>query len=233
MTAPRISVVIWDVGGTLVDRRLSERDAVLRALDAAGISPLALRPASVERSRQYRLDALLLWRSPEQEASGFRTLADLLLDGIEPPPKPGQAATVARVLADYFDVYQVIGGMPEVLADLSARGIRQAVVSNWPPSLHRFLEHHGLRQFFELVVSSAEEGIVKPDPELLRRALRRLDVSPQDAVSVGDSAALDIAPARALGLAAIHFNPGGTEPEAETRTPADLRRRLFDLLNLA
>lgn len=233
MTVPTVSVVLWDVGGTLADRHLSERDVVLRALETAAIPPLALRPEAVERSRQYRLDALLEWRSPEQEAAGFRKMAALLLDGVDPPPRPEQIETVARIFADYFDVYQVIGGIPELLADLQARGVRQAVVSNWPPSLHRFLEHHGLRPYFALVVSSAEEGVVKPDPELLRRALQRLAVPPPEAVYVGDSAALDVAPARALGMQAIHFNPGGTEPDAEARMPAELRRRLFDLLGLA
>lgn len=230
---PRVSVVMWDVGGTLVERRSSERDVVLRALEAAGIPPLALRPESVERSRQYRLDALLEWRSPEQEAAGFRKLAELMLDGVDPPPKPEQVETVAGLFADYFDVYQPIDGMPELLTEMSARGVRQAVVSNWPPSLHRFLEHHGLRQFFAVVVSSAEEGVGKPDPELLLRALQRLAVTPPEAVYVGDSAALDVAPARALGMQAIHFNPGGTEPEAEVRTPAELCRLLIDLLGLA
>lgn len=233
MTVPAVSVVIWDVGGTLVDRRLSERDVVLRALEAAGIPPLVLRPEAVERSRQYRLDALLEWRSPEQEGAGFRKMAALLLDGVDPPARAEQVETVARIFADYYDVYQPIEGMPELLADLRTRGVRQAVVSNWPPSLHRFLEHHGLRQYFALVVASAEEGVVKPDPDLLRRALLRLEVTPPEAAYVGDSAALDIAPARALGMPAVHFDPGGTEPDAEARTPAELRRRLFALLGLA
>lgn len=232
-TRAPVSVVLWDVGGTLVARRESEGDVVLRALSTAGISPLALRPESVERSRQYRRDALLEWRSPEQEAAGFRKLARLLLDRLTPPATPEQIETVGGILADYFDVYGIVDGMPELLADLKGRGVRQAAVSNWPPSLPHFLAHHGLRQFFDLVISSAEEGVVKPDPALLERALQRLGAAPEEAVYIGDSVALDVAPARTLGMQAIHFDPAGTEPEAEVRTPSDLRGRLLELLRPA
>jgi len=224
-----LRAVIWDVGGTLVERRLSERDVVLRALAEARISPLALRPESVERLRQYRADALLRWRSLEDERAGFREMAAALVDGLAPPASAGQVDLIARVFAGYDDVYAPIPGMREVLAEVQARGLRQAVVSNWPPSLRRFLRHHRLEAFFEVVVCSAEEGVVKPDPELLRRALQRLGLPPARAVYVGDDGELDIAPAEALGMLAIHFS---VDPEhrAAVRDAAALRSRLSELL---
>jgi FMN phosphatase YigB (HAD superfamily) len=53
------------------------------------------------------------------------------------------------------------------------------------------------------VVTSESEGVRKPDPELLLRALRQIGCPPSGAVYVGDSVALDMAPAAALHLPAV------------------------------
>jgi len=225
--------VIWDAHGTLVLRAVSEQEVGLRALIAGGLSPFGLRAESIERARAYRIDAMLQWRTAEEEAEGFRRVAALLLDGVEPPPTPDQIARVGASFAAYDDVYRPIPGIREILDELLDRGIRQAVVSNWPPSLRRFLDHHDLTRYFSVVVCSAEEGILKPDPELLRRALVHLGVVAAEAVYVGDRLDLDVAPARMLGVPVIHFSPSGLEPDAEARDAASLRAILFARLGLA
>jgi epoxide hydrolase-like predicted phosphatase len=40
---------------------------------------------------------------------------------------------------------------------------------------------------FDVIVYSAEEGIQKPDPEIYRRALARLDVMPMESIYIDDS----------------------------------------------
>jgi len=228
----RPSAVLWDVQGTLVLRTVSAVEMGLRALIAAGVSPLSLRSESIESARQFEKIANLRWRTMEQEAEGFRAMAAALLEGVEPPPTPEQVARVAAVFAAYDDMYRLVPGVLDLLTDLQARRIRQAVVSNWPPSLRRFLDHHDLSRFFSVVVCSAEEGVVKPDPGLFRLALSRLGLSPAEAIYVGDHVETDIVPATGLGMDAIHFDPGGSEGSADARDAASLRRLLFARLGL-
>lgn len=227
------AVVVWDVGGTLVERAVAEGEVVRRALEAAGVRLDQITPQGAEAARQERLTALLRWHTPAEEEAGFRRLAGLLLGGGPQRVTPEQIERVGRYLADYDDVYRPLPGVVDLLDELAARGIRQAVVSNWPPSLRRFLHHHGLLPYFEAVVASAEEGIQKPDPGLLRIALSRLQITPEQAVYVGNDPDLDCAPARGLGMHTIHFDLTGQYPQADARDLQALRERLRAVLALA
>jgi HAD superfamily hydrolase (TIGR01509 family) len=60
---------------------------------------------------------------------------------------------------------------------------------------------------FDLIVGSAYEGIMKPDPRIFRRTLERLDCPPEAAVFVDDMFA-NVEAARALGLWSIHYRAG-------------------------
>lgn len=62
---------------------------------------------------------------------------------------------------------------------------------------------------FDAIVVSAEEGVMKPNPEIYRIALARLDVAPHEAIFVDDFEE-NVEAARALGIEAVHF----TSPEA-------------------
>lgn len=223
-----VEAVIWDVDGTLVTRSSDDRELVLQALAAAGIPPARLRPESVQRAQAFYRQTFLRWRTPEEEREGYRVIAGLLLEGTGASAEAVDRA--AGVFAGYFDAYRVIPGMRELLADLAGRGLRQGVVSNWAPSLRAFLRHHRLDGCFAVIVNSAEEGVVKPDPTLFRRALERLGVPPQAAVYVGNDPVADIAPARALGMRAIHFDPRRDHPAADARDAGELRRLLWRLL---
>jgi putative hydrolase of the HAD superfamily len=78
-----------------------------------------------------------------------------------------------------------VPGVVETLERLAVR-TRLAVVANWDSSLHEHLDRLGLDRYFDAVVTSAEAGAAKPDPEIFLTALRRLDVEPARALHVGD-----------------------------------------------
>jgi FMN phosphatase YigB (HAD superfamily) len=74
----------------------------------------------------------------------------------------------------------------EVLSDLRGRGLAIAIVSNWDCSLGETLEQLGLTELVDLVVTSAETGLAKPDPRIFRYAIERLASAPERALHVGD-----------------------------------------------
>jgi HAD superfamily hydrolase (TIGR01509 family) len=57
---------------------------------------------------------------------------------------------------------------------------------------------------FDVIVYSAEEGIQKPDPEIYRRTLARLDVKPTESIYVDDSPA-KVEGANRLGMHGLLF----------------------------
>jgi putative hydrolase of the HAD superfamily len=93
---------------------------------------------------------------------------------------------------------------PEVRAQLErwrADGFRLAVVSNFDRRLHRILNELDLASAFDAVVCSADARARKPDPAIFRQALDRLDVSPTEAVHIGDCPVADGRGAVGLGIA--------------------------------
>lgn len=81
-----------------------------------------------------------------------------------------------------------------------------AILSNAMPDARANLREFINEDAFDVIVFSGEEGIKKPDAEIFRRVLHRLDVLPAEAVFIDDLPA-NIAAARALGMHAIHYTP--------------------------
>ena len=82
----------------------------------------------------------------------------------------------------------------DALKSISKRKLKLGVMSN--VSSHEvalaILNKVRLARYFDLVITSALTGIRKPDPGIFRYALYQLDISPDEAVIVGDSERHDI-----------------------------------------
>ncbi|MFF8972457.1 HAD family hydrolase [Streptomyces sp. NPDC014995] len=89
---------------------------------------------------------------------------------------------------------------------LAGRGTRLAVVTNNAPrAADHYLRAHGLRQYFAAVHGrTADPGLMKPHPDVLDRALRDLDLSPGDAVMIGDTPT-DVEAAERAGVRFIGY----------------------------
>ncbi|MCX5043254.1 HAD-IA family hydrolase [Aldersonia sp. NBC_00410] len=108
----------------------------------------------------------------------------------------------------------------EVLAALSAQGIRIAVVSNIAFDLRPAFTSRGWDRYVDEFVLSYEVGATKPDEAIFRTALDRLGVEGADAVMVGDSEEAD-GGATALGCG-FEF----VEPLPTSERPKALRKAL-------
>jgi putative hydrolase of the HAD superfamily len=90
-----------------------------------------------------------------------------------------------------------------MLDQLRRRGLRLGIISNcfaedvtaWPRS--------ALASHTDAAVFSFEAGLAKPDPEIYREAMRRLDVDPSDAWYVGDGADDELSGAAHAGMRAL------------------------------
>ncbi|MBW7882361.1 MAG: HAD family phosphatase [Caldilineaceae bacterium] len=91
---------------------------------------------------------------------------------------------------------------------------RTAVISNAMDDLtDQLTAKYAIADAFDLIVGSAYEGIMKPDPAIYRRALSRLDCLPNEAVFIDDTLR-NVDGARAVGLLAVHYTPGLDVPAA-------------------
>jgi epoxide hydrolase-like predicted phosphatase len=81
-----------------------------------------------------------------------------------------------------------------------------AIISNATDALHETLAGYNLAGEFDLIVGSAYEGIMKPNPAIYQRTLDRLTCPSESAIFIDDAPA-NVAGAQAIGMKAILFNP--------------------------
>jgi HAD superfamily hydrolase (TIGR01509 family) len=80
----------------------------------------------------------------------------------------------------------------------------------------RQLGQFGLHNHFGRVVASVDVGWRKPHPRIYEAALRDCQVSPRNAVFVGDNWAADVEGPRRVGMSAIYVGPPTEERQAVT-----------------
>jgi len=206
---PSIRAVLFDLGGTLIDER-----------DFVGWS---------EWARGVGIEA-----APDEIAHAFAEVEEEI--DVVPLDLAGQAAVVERwrriltlavgkavntETASRFVARRSLGQEHPVflysdvrrcLDQLRADRRRLGVISNSTSeaSVRRILDRVGILEYFERVVSSGTEGVAKPDPEIFRRTLARLDVRPEEALYVGNLPRTDAVAARAAGLHSVWLHRDGT-----------------------
>jgi 2-haloacid dehalogenase len=111
-----------------------------------------------------------------------------------------------------------IPGAVELLAELRATGLPLYALTNW--SAETFVaarERFAFLDWFDGLLVSGEERIIKPDPAIFELLLDRFGLDPGSTFYVDDSEA-NVAAAAALGLDAVRFTgPGQLRRELAAR----------------
>ena len=189
-----IQAVVFDLDGTLLDRRRSfdrfVRDQWERFADC-------LQTVDQE---QYAQTLIALDRD------GYAPRKSLFTGVITHFGLPfGVAETL---LADYRDGFPhsclLFPDAVQTLSCLRASGLSLGLITNGSLRMQsRKVECLGLSSLFDTILISDAEGVSKPDREIFHRALDRLNTNPAQAVFVGDHPEVDIAGARAAGMQAV------------------------------
>ena len=219
-------------------------------------------PLSVPRAILFDLDGTLADTAPDLAAAVNRLRADR---GLAPTPYPvlrptasagargmiGAAFGLTPADAAYeplrlqwFAYYQeamavdstLFGGVPELLAGISAAGMRWGVVTNKParftdPLIPQIgLAHAGC------IVSGDTTAHAKPHPAPLLEGARRLGIAAEDCWYVGDDLR-DIEAAHAAGMVSVAcawgycgaIEPSSWNADHVLDTPGDLLELLLSL----
>ncbi|MEV5989539.1 HAD family hydrolase [Streptomyces sp. NPDC052051] len=92
------------------------------------------------------------------------------------------------------------------LSALQQLGVRVVIAGNQTGRVGELLR--GLDLPADVIVTSAEWGVAKPQPEFFHRVLEVAQAAPDETLYVGDHPANDIFPAKAAGLRAAHIRRG-------------------------
>lgn len=180
--------LICDLDGTLLDSLADLADSCNQVLTAAGL------PTHPTDAYRYFI------------GDGIATLVERTL----PPHMAGTQAVekyLALVLKEYAGRWhhktKPYDGITKMLAEMTRRGVRLAVLSNKPhPATVQMVAHFFPQTPFEQVAGAKPEVAIKPDPEGVLLVANQMGLEPEDCWYLGDTG-IDIRTARAAGMYAV------------------------------
>jgi 2-haloacid dehalogenase len=182
-------VAVFDLGGVLLDWNPRHLYRKLFAGDEAAMEHFLANVCTTE------------WNKRQDAGRPFADAVRQLL------PTHADKLHLIEAFGQRFDemISGPIEGSVAVLAELKARGVPLYALSNWsaetfPPQHARF----AFLAWFDGIVVSGMEGVIKPDPRIFHVLCGRYRIAPESAVFIDDVAA-NAQAASALGMHGIHF----------------------------
>ena len=125
---------------------------------------------------------------------------------------------------------------PETLETLAylSKSYRLGVIANQGKGLEDRLRELGIRPYFEIIVSSSDFGVKKPDLAIFQLALEQAGCHPEESLYIGDRVDNDIVPAKTIGMRTIRILQGlGALTPESSQYPSDmLMTNLSELKNI-
>lgn len=214
-TATRPELVIFDLDGTLTDSAQGIVSSFRHALGSVGaaVPEGDLASMIVGPPMHHTLQRLGLGDRTDEAIAAYR--ADYVVRG--------------------WAMNRVFDGIPALLADLRAAGVRLAVAtSKAEPTAQRILAHFGLAGCFEVIAGASVDGTRARKVDVVAHALARLGSVPERTLMVGDRSH-DVEGAAAHGIDTVvvgwgygkgDFDEPDAAPAAHVATVAELREVL-------
>jgi HAD superfamily hydrolase (TIGR01509 family) len=198
-----VPVAILDIDGTLVDTNYQHALAWYRAFRSCGI-------------------ILQVWRIHRHIGMGGDQLVRALTDAdVDRELGDEIRASEAGYYAEMIDEVAPMEGARELIVELDRRGHPVVLASSAKPEeVEHYLDLLDARSLARAWTSAGDVTATKPEPELIQRALEKVDASADEAVMVGDSPWDAEAAARA-GVPALAVMTGGFAREELVKAGAE------------
>jgi len=216
-----IEALIFDLGDTLIYFS-GEWDETFRLADEKLYESLVSLGIDLDQDLfldEYRARMADYYRNREMdfiEITNRIVLCDVLATlGLESIDQD----VVERALVDMYSVFQALW-IPDpdalrTLQQLKHEGFPLGLVSNASDdaNVQTLIDQAGVRPFFDLIITSAQMGIRKPNPRIFQPLLDHWKLPPERVAMVGDTLGADVLGAQNAGIFSIWFtryanNPG-------------------------
>jgi len=201
-----VRAVLFDFDGTLVQQRVDfarMRRRAIEVLQGHGVDTTAIEGLHVlemvERARRSLA---------QRDAARAQALAD------------DARRTIEAVECEAAEEARAIAGVPALLRDLRARGVRVGIVTrNCRVAVERVLARQVLA--YDVLLTRDDVQHVKPDPRHLGEALRLLGVAGEASAMCGDHP-MDVVAGKGVGALTVGVLPEGSDPASMAAAAPDL-----------
>lgn len=173
-----IKWLFFDVGSTIVDEHLAYEHRMQEIADLAGIPYDSVYETAMKFYKQNKKGDLETTKLLDVKMPKWHKEDELLY-------------------ADASKCLNFLSGKYKI-----------GIIANQSLGTKERLEEHGILQYIDLVIASAEEGVAKPDRRIFEIALERACCKAQEAIMIGDRIDNDIIPAKSIGMYTIWIKQG-------------------------
>lgn len=218
-----IEAVIFDLDGTLLDRRLSFERFVRHQWERfpvvhAGVGQEQYVQAVIEHDRDGYAPRKTLFAGVLAQFGLPTDLSGTLLEDYRHGFPSG-----CLLFPDAL----------QTLTALRTAGLKLGLITNGSVRMQSAkLKCLALEDAFDTVLISDVEGISKPDPRIFHLALARLGIAAERAMFVGDNPDVDISGARGAGMKAVWRKSAAVSREVEADAIIEELGHLLPLLGL-
>lgn len=215
MPLARPQGLLFDLGDTIVTQVEYNQRAGIEAVLGVSSFPADLAVDTIERVVEEIQQELRPRRELNNFEFPFQSIQRLVFDRL------GIESTLSAVEIEKAFYLTAVREEPEpgvrdTLERIQAMGLPLGVVSNSEicgEVLQAALARLDLHEYFRFLISSADYGIRKPHPLLLKTAAAKLGVSPSDVWFMGNLLDTDVAGARNSGMTAVWYRPSRENAE--------------------
>jgi putative hydrolase of the HAD superfamily len=225
-----IRAVLFDWGDTLM--QWSWQEELLEVGHRAGLAAIGRDDVAITEHFRERYEPLF-WAPGTMEELEYPGLVRSLLGDFDVEVSDEELERFLDAEHRAWAPARQLGGTTHALLEaLRGRNLRLGLVSNaFDPGwlLHRDLDELGVGERLDFAVFSSEVGMRKPHPAIFQRALEALEVSPGEALFVGDRLYEDVRGAGEVGMTTVQAvwfradeHPDGREPDFQAFTQMDV-----------
>lgn len=173
-----IKWIFFDVGSTIVDEHIAYEHRMREIANLANTTYSSVYEMAMDFYRQNKKGDLEVAKLLGVDLTKWHKEDEILYD---------DAAKCLEILSSRYKI---------------------GIIANQSLGTKERLEKHGVLQYIDLVIASAEEGVAKPNKKIFEIALERANCKPNNAIMIGDRIDNDIIPSKLLGMHTIWIKQG-------------------------
>lgn len=202
-----IEAVFIDFGDTLVATEPLYIERLRISFEKAGVSRSYPEIEKAYLEADWRSASVLISKTPFPQESWRNLFAAVMAEILN--IKSNVAEVMKRVsdeMALIKPLRKLVSGAENFLDFCKSKGIRLILLTNNDGHIYEKCKEVKIENYFDFMLDSTLEGLIKPNPALFARALQKTGLHADAVVHIGDLLGCDVLGAQQAGIKAIWFH---------------------------